>query len=124
MTSTARLEHVNLTVSDPHRTAAMLEKLCGWHVRWEGPAKNDGYTVHVGSDSDYLALYALPEGAAEGDAGVRFNHVGLLVDDLDEARGKVRAEGYEPFNEGCYDPGCRFYFLDHDGVEFEVISYA
>ena len=27
----ARLEHANITVSDPDRTAALFEKLCGWH---------------------------------------------------------------------------------------------
>ena len=28
-----------------------------------------------------------------------------------------------PFNHGDYDPGRRFYFLDPDGIEYEVISY-
>lgn len=29
-----------------------------------------------------------------------------------------------PFNQGAYDPGPRsFYFADHDGIEFEVVSY-
>ncbi|MEM7190453.1 MAG: VOC family protein, partial [Pseudomonadota bacterium] len=23
-----------------------------------------------------------------------------------------------------YEPGRRFYFADHDGIEFEVVSYA
>ena len=33
-------------------------------------------------------------------------------------------EGYEPFSHADYEPGRRFYFLDRDGIEFEVISYA
>ena len=32
----ANLEHVNLTVSDPAKTAAMLEAIFGWKIRWKG----------------------------------------------------------------------------------------
>ena len=28
-----RIEHANLTVSDPERSAALLQQLCGWHER-------------------------------------------------------------------------------------------
>ena len=61
---TATLEHANICVSDPHKTAAWMEKIFGWRIRWEGPALNGGYSVHVGSKDSYLALYApkdLPE---------------------------------------------------------------
>ncbi|MEJ5978653.1 hypothetical protein WG901_18515 [Novosphingobium sp. PS1R-30] len=30
------IEHANLTVSDPQRSAELLEQLCGWHERWRG----------------------------------------------------------------------------------------
>jgi len=36
----------------------------------------------------------------------------------------VRAYGLEPFSFGDYDPGRRFYFLDPDGVEFEIVTYG
>jgi hypothetical protein len=28
-----------------------------------------------------------------------------------------------PFSHDDYDPGRRFYFLDPDGIEYEVVSY-
>ncbi len=31
--------------------------------------------------------------------------------------------GLVPFNHGDYAPAARFYFLDPDGVEYEVVSY-
>ncbi len=128
MNATARLEHVNLTVTDPDSSAARLVDLFDWHVRWSGSAKDDGYTVHVGTDDDYLALYTPPtDPAAVTDAGYQvngLNHVALVVDDLDEVERRVRAAGIEPFSFGDYDPGRRFYFLDPDGVEFEIVSYA
>jgi len=120
----ATLEHVNVTVSDPHRTADMLCRLFGWHRRWEGPAKAGGFTVHVGTDAGYVAVYAYPpEARWAGNTG-RLNHIGIVVDDLGEAERKVVEAGYQPFNHGAYEPGRRFYFNDADDIEFEVISYA
>ncbi len=36
------LEHVNITVSDPDRSSALLQELCGWHERWRGPSQLGG----------------------------------------------------------------------------------
>ncbi|WP_338468085.1 VOC family protein [Novosphingobium sp. ZN18A2] len=123
--ASARLEHANITVSDPDRSAALLEKLCGWHERWRGPAINNGWTIHVGSDTDYVALYTpgKPQ-AAPFAKGVPLNHVGLLVDDLDAAEAVVKEAGLTPMNHADYEPGRRFYFFDWDGIEFEVVSYG
>jgi len=124
----ATLEHVNITVTDPLRTAAMLCRIFGWHIRWEGPSMDNGYTVHVGTESSYLALYAIgtpQKGRIESyklQGGL--NHVAFLVEDLDAIESHVRAEGYRPYSHGNYEPGRRFYFHDHDGVEYEIVSYV
>ncbi len=46
--STPRIEHVNVTVSNPERAATLMEELFGWQVRWKGPARDGGRTIHVG----------------------------------------------------------------------------
>ena len=124
----ALFEHVNVTVSDPKKTAAMLVDLFGWHVRWEGPAKYDGYTVHVGTDDEYIALYALPkQDRLDEESYYRTgaaNHFGILVDDLDAAEQRILKAGLKTHSHQTYDPGSRFYFHDHDGIEWEVVSYA
>jgi len=124
----AIFEHVNVTVSDPKKTAAMLADLFGWHVRWEGPSKYDGYTVHVGTEDEYVALYALPEqDRPEQESYYRtgaVNHFGILVDDLDAAEQRILKAGLKTHSHQTYDPGSRFYFHDHDGIEWEVVSYA
>ena len=124
----AHFEHVNVTVSDPKKTAAMLADLFGWHVRWEGPSKYDGYTVHVGTDDDYLALYALPkQERPEQESYYRtgaVNHFGILVDDLSAAEQRILDAGYRTHSHQTYDPGSRFYFHDHDDIEWEVVTYA
>lgn len=121
------IEHVNITVRDPERSAALLAGLFGWHVRWSGPALNNGRTVHVGDERFYLALYT-HAGAETPEATFRkgrpLNHIGIVVDDLDALEAKVVAAGLTPFSHADYEPGRRFYFLDPDGTEFEAVSYA
>ena len=127
----AHLEHVNITVSDPRRTAQMLSDLFGWHTRWEGAAKAAGFTVHVGTDNSYVAVYSgadpaqtVPKADASYETRGGLNHIGVVVDDLDAVEAKVRALGFEPHSHADYEPGRRFYFHDADQVEIEVISYA
>jgi catechol 2,3-dioxygenase-like lactoylglutathione lyase family enzyme len=124
--ATPRIEHVNITVRDPDRAARLMGELFDWKVRWQGPALNGGRTVHVGSEDHYLALYT-PRDTALTDEdfakGRPLNHVGVEVEDIAAIEAKVLAAGLIPFNHGDYEPGRRFYFLDPDGIEFEVVSY-
>ena len=121
------IEHVNITVSDPDHSAALMHAIFGWNERWRGPSLHGGRTIHVGSDTAYLALYTGPD---DEHIGVRYpkgeplQHIGVQVDDLDATEARVIAAGLTPFSHGDYEPGRRFYFLDPDGIEFEVVSYA
>ncbi|WP_170474866.1 VOC family protein [Ruegeria arenilitoris] len=123
----ATLEHTNFTVRDPQATAAWMKDVFDWKVRWEGPAIAGGYTVHVGSQHTYLALYAPNNPKTTGESSYDIvgglNHVGVLVEDIDAMEAKVRKAGFEPRNHADYEPGKRFYFDDDDGIEFEVIQY-
>jgi catechol 2,3-dioxygenase-like lactoylglutathione lyase family enzyme len=121
-----RIEHVNVTVRDPARTAAILENLFGWHIRWEGAARDGGHTIHVGSGEHYMALYTGSGVTYSNDDFIKgrpLNHVGVEVDDLDATEARVIAAGLVPFSHGDYEPGRRFYFFDPDGIEYEVVSY-
>lgn len=121
---TGFLEHANITVSDPDRSSALLQRLCGWHERWRGPSQMGGWTIHVGNERDYLAVYTAGDAVGQGFAkGVPLNHVGLVVDDLVEAERLVVDAGLVPFGHADYAPGRRFYFFDWDGIEFEIVSY-
>ena len=124
----AQLEHTNLTVTDPEATAAWMERLFGWKIRWSGAAMQTGRTVHVGTDSQYLALFSpgspdAPQQSNYATVG-GLNHVVVVVPDLDAMEAQVKAEGFETGNHGDYEPGRRFYFHDHDGIEYEVVSYS
>ena len=82
-----------------------------------------GYTVHVNSKDRYLALYSHRDHARDRHCSTQLNHVGLLVEDLDQALETVRAQGHEPYHLSDYEPSRRFYFRDGDNIEFEVVSY-
>lgn len=125
---TARLEHANITVSDPQGFAAMLCGLFDWQVRWEGPSLNGGTSVHVGGADSYVALYR-PKGGADGvpmnPNGVvnGLNHLGVVVPDLKAVEQRVTQAGFVAHSHADYEPGQRFYFDGPDGVEIEVVSY-
>ena len=121
-----RIEHVNVTVRDPDRTAALMRDIFGWRIRWRGPARDGGQTIHIGSDDHYLALYTGGVAYADDDfaKGRPLNHIGVEVDDLDAVEARILAAGFKTFFHADYEPGRRFYFLDPDGIEYEVISYA
>ena len=120
---TGSLEHVNITVSDPERSAALLKRICGWHERWRGASQMGGWTIHCGDDRAYVAIYTRDGAAGPFAKGVPLNHVGLVVDDLDAAEAAVIEAGLKPFNHADYEPGRRFYFFDWDHIEWEIVSY-
>ena len=122
----ARLEHVNVTVADPDGTAEVLCALFDWKVRWAGAGMQTGRTVHVGDDSSYVALfsYGAPEELRQESYRTRggLNHIAVVVDDLDATEARVKRAGFVPGNHANYEPGRRFYFVEGNGIEIEVVS--
>jgi len=121
------IEHANLSVTDPERSAALFKDLLGWQERWRGASQMGGETIHVGDPANgdtYLALYTGEHVRGDYSKGQPLNHMGLVVDDLEAAERIVADAGLKPFGHDEYDPGERFYFFDWDGIEFEIVSYA
>lgn len=123
----AHLEHANFTVTDPDVTADWMCRLFGWKIRWSGAGMTSGRTVHVGTDTHYLALFTYGDSKAAKVESYRtlggLNHIAITVDDLDAMEAKVKAEGFETGEHYDYEPGRRFYFHDLDGIEYEVVCY-
>ena len=110
--------------SDADRTADLIARLTGWRRRWEGPSLDSGRSIHLGTDSAYLAIHTSAKVAGNFRKSVPLNHVGIAVDDLAAAEATVGEAGLRPFNHSDYDPGPRsFYFFDWDGIEWEIVSY-
>lgn len=120
--NTTQLEHINLTVANPHEIAETLQAVFGWEIRWEGPSTVSGYTVHVGNDDQYLALWSPSPNYSNNSTGA-MNHIGVIVDDLNSIRAKADQLGLATSESSDYEPGNRFYFYDSTGIEYEVVSY-
>ena len=92
------LEHANITISDPEKTAACMQAVFGWRIRWQGPALESGFTLHIGTETQYLALYCPadlqktpsdPHGFLGG-----LNHIGVCVRDLVACEARVKKAGF------------------------------
>jgi len=121
------LEHINVSVSDPDASAQILCDLFAWKIRWSGPAMDNGYTVHVGTDQQYIAFYTCGNLVNNGNSGnnaLNLNHIAVTVDDIEQVEKDVQSAGLTPCNHADYEPGRRFYFLMQDELEIEVVSYA
>lgn len=120
------LEHLNITVEKPHELAQALTHLFDWKIRWEGESLDNGYTVHVGGEHSYLALYTPEKLTGEPippyQSDRAMNHIGVLVEDLDEVRARVVNAGLIIDDENENPPGRRFYF-HVQGIEFDVVQY-
>ena len=123
-----RLEHVNISVTDPDRLASLLQRLLGWEERWRCPSQKYGRSVHIARGAapgdDYIALYTGDHVKGEFVKSRPLNHVAFTVDDLEGAMQIVVDAGLTPLNHEVYDPGARFYLFDWDGIEFEIVSYT
>lgn len=123
----AQLEHANITVSDATRTAGWMNTLFGWHTRWQGPSKDGGVSIHVGTDDQYIALYQPSAPVRKGSSSYitqgGLNHLAVVVDDINAMEQAVIKAGFMPESHADYEPGVRFYFHDEDGIEYEVVQY-
>ncbi len=124
----ATIEHVNLSASDPDKLAEQLCQLFNWKVRWSGASMDDGYTVHVGGASSYMAIYRnskLVENHQRDHSTIHnLNHIGVVVDDLKRLRQRAVDLDLSPFNDRDYGPCRSFYCHLIDGLELEVIAYS
>lgn len=123
----AQLEHANYTVTDADQTAKWMSALFGWHIRWQGPSLDGGKSLHIGNDQQYLALYEPAGPVTDGSNSYRvtggLNHIGVVVDDIHAVERAVKSAGFTPENHQDYAPGHRFYFHDHDNIEYEIVQY-
>ena len=98
-----------------------------WPVRWQGQ-----YLAAVGpyilAVTPVMLLCTCSKEATDAapdsyNCLSGLNHIGLVVADLDLVESQVRKGGFTPQLYSDYPPGRRFYFKDHDEIEYEVVQY-
>ncbi len=127
-----RLEHVNFTLGDLDRATRALQAIVPqWRVRGSGTWTDDeGREVawrHVGDDFQYLALFAAPPGRAlrAKPRDGAFNHLGLVVDDIDAALARLAALGIVRDHLGGSGAHRRsaYVCIEPERLEIELVAY-
>ena len=127
-----RLEHLNVTLTDLDRATRALRAIVPqWSVRGAGTWDDgQGHVLpwrHVGDDFQYLSLYGTPPGHALRAAGpgVAFNHLALVVDDLDAALARLRAEGIALDHIGGSTEHRRsaYVVIEPERLQIELVAY-
>ena len=130
--NTLRLEHLNVSLTDLDRATRALQAIVPqWTVRGAGRwADSDGRDYawrHVGDDFQYLALYETPPGSVVRASGAQqaFNHLALVVDDLDAALERLRAVGVALDHIGGSTTHRRsaYVFIEPERLLIELVAY-
>ena len=127
-----RLEHLNVTLTDLDRATRALQAIVPeWAVRgagqWDDGAGHSVAWRHVGDDFQYLALYETPPGQTVQASGSRvaFNHLALVVDDLDATLARLRAIDIPLDHVGGSTEHRRsaYVMIEPERLQIELVAY-
>lgn len=119
----AKLRHIAVTVPDPDATATFYEKTFGLKRVYKS---NFGVLMSDGTVS--LAILRFPTNETAGDErGKDFfglHHMGFVVDDIEEARKKIEANGgrYHMKVPSRTHSDTEEKFRDPNGVVFDIVT--
>lgn len=122
----AYVEHANITVSNIDDAIQFIQTaIPEFKVRHRGETQYRW--CHIGTDNSYIALQEMvareqTDRAPYLDVGI--NHIGLVVNDVDQVKQRLLSGGYQQNDIGEENPyRKRIYFYDRSGVEWEFIQY-
>ena len=124
-----QLEHANLCVSD---IDGMIKFLQTAHpdfiIRYDETDTDGDRWVHIGNHKTYIALNNSTQKDSSDWApysrmpGV--NHLGYMVDSVEQVRSRLLASGYiESTVENNHPFRKRLYFYDSEGRDWEFVEY-
>jgi len=123
----ARFLHTCYRIGDIDRSIAFYEKL-GFEERRRMPIGDEAINIFMGlpGEGDLLEL-TYNHGVDSYDLGTGYNHIALLVDDLEGALEGLAAQDIEPerppYRPGGRTEGHRICFVrDPDGYRIELIG--
>lgn len=120
------LEHANITVSNLKK-AIHFFKIAFPHFKIRGGGNETREWVHLGDEVTYLALneaLGKQEVNVKNYSKIGVNHIGFVVDDVEEITTRLLEAGYErDYPKEVEKFRIRDYFADSDGNQYEFIQY-
>ena len=125
----AQLEHANLCVSNIDGMIKFLQTaLPDFIIRYDETDTDGDRRVHIGNDETYIALNNSTQkdlsdwAPYSGKPGV--NHLGYIVDSVEQVRSRLQAGGYiESTVETNHPLRKRLYFYYPEGRDWEFVEY-
>jgi catechol 2,3-dioxygenase-like lactoylglutathione lyase family enzyme len=125
-----QLEHTNITVVDTDRTIEFLTTAFPhFKVRGGGGSEHQTWKkkwCHLGTDDFYIAIEEATitrKTKREAMEHTGINHVGFMVDDVEEIQGKMEAAGYKNSLADESPSRKRLYVTDADAITWEFVEY-
>jgi catechol 2,3-dioxygenase-like lactoylglutathione lyase family enzyme len=125
-----KIEHVNITVPDIDAAVSFIKIVApDFEIMKDDKSLNDKRWMHIGNEEFYFALQEAhidvnPKKQNQTYINYGFNHVGLVVNGIDNIEKKLLESGY---NKGIDTPIEKFrkraYFYDNAGFEWELVEY-
>jgi catechol 2,3-dioxygenase-like lactoylglutathione lyase family enzyme len=125
-----KIEHVNITVPNIDAAVSFLNIVApDFEIRQDGKPLNDKRWMHIGNNEFYFALQeahldATPKKANQTYINFGFNHIGLIVHNIDDIEKQLNEAGYQ---KGIDTPKEKFrkraYYYDNAGFEWELVEY-
>lgn len=117
------LEHIHVNVDSIAKTEQFLQVAAPqFLLRGAGDAEGYGRWVHIGTESNYVALTEVP------GTGVvpELRHIGMQVDDIEGLMARLAAAGVEAADSSELDSHPhrrRVYYVDGNGLHWEFVQY-
>jgi len=118
-----KLRHIAITVTDPEETAAFYEKTFGMERVYKS-----AFGVMMSDGTVSLAILKFPNDATAGDERgkdfVGLHHMGFVVDDIEESRKAIEANGgrYHMRVPTRPDSLSEEKFRDPNGIVFDIVT--
>lgn len=124
------LEHANITVPDVEAAIRFLKTIDPtFRIRHDEKPPGSHRWVHIGTEESYFALQephldSSPEDKRRPYRDIGVNHLGLVVDDLEQVVRRLEENGYRKGIDGEENPHRkRAYYYDSANFEWELVQY-